>query len=244
MVGWVLRKLVLGGVHKGFERSELSPLLEEFIRRLLGAMLWVLIILSALGPLGVDTAELIGAFAVSMGLILGIGLQDSFQNLAAGAWLATTRPIAVEETVQLVGQQSRVVAVGLMSTTLLTADGIRITIPNGSIWGQPVLNHSREPVRRVAIDVGIAYGADLQKAMDVTMALMAEDEQVLDDPGPAVWTTALADSSINLQLRAWTNTDDMWDAKSRLMNDIVRLFVEAGIEIPFPQMSVRVVQES
>lgn len=238
VIGWGLSKVLLGAVRRGLGRSQMPPLLIEFLRRLLSALLWVLVILAALGPLGVDTAGLVGAFAVSMGLILAFGLQDSFQNFAAGAWLATTRPIRVDETVVVAGQQGKVVAVGLMATTLVTPQNVTITVPNASIYGQALINHSRQPTRRIEVDVGVAYGSDIEVARGLALTLMEQDPDVLEDPAPAVVTVALADSSINLQLRAWANTPDMWEVKDRLTNAIYVLFNEQGIEIPFPQLDV------
>lgn len=129
-------------------------------------------------------------------------------------------------------------AVGILATELLTYDNVFITIPNNLVWGSPLINFTRMPTRRVDVGVGISYGSDVDKAVSVAMNLMKENDMVLKDPPSAVVTTELADSSVNLQLRAWVNTGDYWATKNGLTNGILNAFRREGVEIPFPQMDV------
>ena len=130
-----------------------------------------------------------------------------------------------------------------MATDLLTPDNKLITIPNKLVWGSPIVNATRMPTRRVDVDVGVSYDTKLEDALKVAMELMKDNSMVLADPAPAVVTTALADSSVNLQLRAWTNTEDYWGVKGALTNGILKAYKEEGIEIPFPQLDVHMEKE-
>ena len=125
-----------------------------------------------------------------------------------------------------------------MATELLKPDNTYITIPNSLVWGSPVINSTRMETRRVEVGVRVAYDSDLGKAIRVATDLMAAHEGVLPSPEPAVVVTELADSSVNLSLRAWTKTADFWGVQCDLTRDVVRAFKEAGIEIPFPQVDV------
>jgi len=173
-----------------------------------------------------------------IGLILGFGLQDTITNLAAGVWVAALRPIDKDEFVEIKGISGRVMSVGIMATELVKADNTLITIPNSLVWGSPVINSSRMDTRRVEVKVGIAYDSDLDLAIRVATDLMAAHEAVLPSPKPAVVVSELGDSSVNLSLRAWTETANFWRVRGDLTRDIVRVFREAGVEIPFPQVDV------
>ena len=127
-----------------------------------------------------------------------------------------------------------------MATELLTPDNVLITIPNKLVWGSPIANYTRMPTRRVDVGVGVAYGTNLDRAVKIAMELMKGHPLVLDSPAPSVAVTTLADSSINLQLRAWVKTKDYWTVKGDLTRGIYELYREEGIEIPFPQMDVHV----
>jgi small-conductance mechanosensitive channel len=170
-------------------------------------------------------------------------MQDTLTNIAAGVWLATLRPFDKGEYVSVTGYSGSVSAVGFMATELLTPDNKLITIPNKVIWGSAIENATRMPTRRVDVNVGISYDTKVDQAVQVAMELMKDHSMVLTDPAPAVVTTELADSSVNLQLRAWANTADYWGVKGDLTNGILNAYKEADIEIPFPQLDVHVDKE-
>jgi small-conductance mechanosensitive channel len=144
------------------------------------------------------------------------------------------------ETVTVNGQTGKVKAVGIMSTELLTPDNQLITIPNKLVWGSSIVNMTRMPTRRVSVDVGISYSSDFQKAIGIALNLMKTHPLVLHEPEPAVVTTELADSSVNLQLRAWVKTGDIGTVKNNLTAGIFDAYNREGIEIPFPQMDINI----
>ncbi|CAD5244361.1 mechanosensitive ion channel family protein [Thermococcus camini] len=243
VVGYVLARIIVGLFKKSLGRTKLPPLVIEFLGRFLAVLLYVIVMIVALGAVGVSVSPIILGLSAVIGLILGFGLQDTLTNLSAGVWIAALRPIDIGEVVEVAGQTGKVEAVGIMSTELLTPDNKFITIPNKLVWGSVITNYTRMPTRRVDVDIGVAYGTDLDKAIKLAMDLMKNHPQVLDDPEPSVVITALADSSINLQLRAWAKTDDYWDVKGDLTKGIYELYTKEGIEIPFPQLDVHLKSE-
>jgi len=178
-----------------------------------------------------------------LGLILGFGMQDTLTNLFSGVWLAALRPIDKDEVVTTNGMTGAVNAIGMMATEILTWDNKFITIPNKLVWGSAIENYTRMPTRRVDVGVGIGYASNLEKAFKVAMDLMRNHSLVLEDPESAVVATELADSSVNLQLRAWTKTADYWTVKGDLTTGILEAFRREGIEIPFPQLDVHLSKE-
>lgn len=238
IVGYVVAKILVDIFKRGLRKTKLPPLVIEFLGRFLAVLLYVTVIIVALGAVGVSVSSLILGLSAVIGLILGFGLQDTLTNLAAGVWIAALRPIDVDEVVEVGGKTGKVKAVGIMSTELLTPDNKLITIPNKLVWGSVITNYTRMPTRRVDVDVGVAYGTDLDRAIKLAIDLMKNHPKVLDDPEPGVVITALADSSINLQLRAWAKTEDYWAVKGDLTKGIYELYTREGIEIPFPQLDV------
>jgi len=218
--------------------SKLSGLVVEFLVRFFSILLYVILILVVMATLGFDVSSVVLGLSAVIGLILGLGLQDTITNLAAGVWVAAFRPIDKGEFAEVNGISGTVMGVGIMMTEMLKPDNTYITIPNSQVWGNPVINYSRMETRRLDVTVGVAYDTDLNKAIRVATDLMKSHEGVLPSPEPVTVVTELADSSVNLSLRAWTKTEDLWGVKWDLTREIVGAFRDAGIEIPFPQVDV------
>ncbi len=251
-IAWAVLVLILGIIivkiavylfKKSMKKAKLPPILVEFLARFLSAMLYVFVILAFAGALGFDVNSVVLGLSAVIGLILAFGLQDSFMNMAAGFWIASIRPFNKDDVISTQGMTGKVSAVGIMSTEMLTPDNSYITIPNKLVWGSPMINYTRQKTRRVDVNVGIAYGTDINKAVKVAMDVMRSDSRVLKDPAPSVFITELADSSINLQLRPWTKTDNYWDIKNDMAQKVYDAFRKEGIEIPFPQVDVHLKKE-
>ncbi len=240
VIGWVVTKILVGTFKRGLKKTKLPELVVEFLGRFLSALLYVVVILLAVSALGIGVGSVVLSISAVIGLILGFGMQDTLTNLAAGVWITALRPFDKGDVVTVAGQTGKVNAVGIMSTELLTPDNTLITIPNKLVWGSIITNYTRMPTRRVSVDVGVAYGTDLDRAIKIAMDIMKGHPKVLNDPEPSVVITALADSSINLQLRAWTKTEDYWAVKGDLTRAIYETYMKEGIEIPFPQMDVHI----
>jgi small-conductance mechanosensitive channel len=168
-------------------------------------------------------------------------MSDTTNNFFAGVWIAMIRPFRMAEVVEVAGHTGKITGVGIMVTEMLQPDNVLITIPNRNVWGSSVVNYSRMPKRRVNTDVGIGYGSDVPKAYEVGMSIMKEHPKVLEDPAPSIYMTALADSSVNLQLRPWAMNADYWDVLHDMRKALHDQLPAAGIEIPFPQMDVHII---
>ncbi|WP_297068973.1 mechanosensitive ion channel family protein [Thermococcus sp.] len=240
ILGWILTKVIVSSFKHGLRKTKLPELVVEFLAKFLSMMLYVTVILLAVRALGIGVGSVVLGISAVIGLILGFGMQDTLTNLAAGVWITALRPFDKGEYISVAGHSGSVHSVGVMATELLTPDNVLITIPNKLVWGSPIANYTRMPTRRVDVGVGVAYGTNLNRAVKIAMELMKGHPLVLDSPAPSVGITTLADSSINLQLRAWAKTEDYWTVKGDLTRGIYELYREEGIEIPFPQMDVHV----
>jgi len=241
--GYIVIKVIVILFRKSLKRTKLPTLASEFLCRFLSALLYVFLILLTAGILGFSVGSVVIGLSAVLGLILGFGLQDTITNLAAGIWIAAFRPIDIGEVVTISGQTGKVESVGVMSTVLVKPDNTMVTMPNKLVWGNVIVNHTRLPIKRVSVDVGVAYGTNLDRAIKLAVELMRGHPKVLKDPEPSVVVTELADSSINLQLRAWVKTEDYWGVKGDLTKGIYELYSREGIEIPFPQLDVHLTTE-
>ncbi len=240
LAGVIIVKIIVGILEKSLEKAKTPPLVAGLLTSIFKTIGYIVVVLSALPIVGVDTSTVGLGLSAIIGLILGFGLQDTWANLGAGVWLAVIRPFDKGDYVEVAGHSGIIQGIGVMSTTLKTFDNVVITIPNKNIWGSPIVNYTREPIRRITIDVGVAYGTDLDKALNTALEVLKKHPRVLDNPAPAVVVTELADSSINLQLRAWVRKEDYGAVKADLVKMIYEEFNRAGVEIPFPQLDVHI----
>ncbi len=199
-------------------------------------------IVVVLAQFGVQTTSIIAVLG-AVGLAIGLALQGTLQNIAAGIMLLLLRPFKVGDFIDAAGKAGTVVELGLFNTEFRTADGICIFIPNASIWGAAITNFSRNAKRRVDIVVGISYDDDIDKARDVLQGLMDEDNRVLSDPGPETLVVELGDSSVNINMRCWVDGWDYWRVLFDL-NQLAKVKIEAaGCSIPYPQHDVHMIAE-
>ncbi len=221
----------------------LDRTLESFLRGLVTGIGWVLILVVTLGGLGVDPVALMGTVAIG-GFVIGFALKDTLGNFAAGVMLLVYRPFNVGEAVELKSATGTVTELGMAMTRLKTADGRLVTLPNGIIIGESILNFTRNGTRRVEIDVGIGHGDDVDVAVRASLAAAARDVRILAEPAAAVVVTSLGASSVDLQVRAWVAASDFATVTSDLRVAVKRAIEEAGCSIPFPQRDVHLHQAS
>ena len=200
----------------------------------------ILVLVAVLAQFGVQTASILAVMG-TIGLAIGLALQGTLSNIAAGFMLLFLRPFKVGDYIDAEGIEGTVDEVGLFATQLTTYDGIFLAVPNNQIWSRSILNYSRLPTRRMDIVVSIAYEDDTAKAMTALEDLVRHDERVMTDPKPKVMVKELADSSVNLNVRFWTSTAHYWDLMWH-MNKATREAVEAvGCTIPYPQRDLHIV---
>ncbi len=196
-----------------------------------------LVLVMVLGQFGVQTASIIPALG-AIGLAIGLALQGTLQNIAAGIMLLALRPLRIGEYVQVDDIAGTVEEIGLFASRLRAADGVYILAPNSTLWNKPIRNYNRNKVRRRDIEVGIGYGDDISLAQRILLDLATSDSRIHADPAPAVFVSALADSAVTVILRYWTSDADWFATEAELRKSAKEAFDREGISIPFPQQEV------
>lgn len=246
LVIFFVGRIVISVIHKllgkVLTRFHVKLILVEFIQQVARSLLFVLLIIAVLSQLGFDTTSLVAVLAAGS-LAVGLALKDSLQNFAAGVMLIILQPFKEEDFVEVAGHMGMVEKVMLFSTLLRTTDNREITIPNGQIYAEPLVNYSARDTRRLDLIFGIDYNSDLRKAKHILQDIVAADERVLKEPESLVVVSELADSSVNFTVRAWVSADNYWPLKFDLLERVKLAFDEQGIEIPFPQMSLHFQQD-
>ncbi|MCK5858970.1 mechanosensitive ion channel domain-containing protein [Abyssibacter sp.] len=236
-IGRWVAQLIIKLAKKAMHRAKLDETLITFLSNVAYGLLLAIIIISALGQLGVDTtsaAALLGGAA----LAIGLALQNQLSSFAAGAMLILFRPFAKGNVVDIGGQLGIVEEIKITSTILKTFDNQLVWLPNASVWGNKITNYSALPTRRVDLAIGIGYGSDLKKAKDLLVDMLKEEPRILDDPAPSVVVSNLGDSSVDFAVRGWAASADWWGTRCDLIERIKLTFDENDIEIPFPQRTV------
>ena len=241
VVGWT----VAGWIRRVIRRTlDSVPVLDEtlkpFIANLVGYAVLIFVLIAVLNQFGVQTTSIIAVLAAT-GLAIGLALQGMLANVASGVMLLFLRPFNVGEYVEAGGIAGTVAEIGLFNTEIKSSAGPGLVVPNSKIWDGPITNFSRNPTRRFDIAVGIGYDDDIDGAMALLKGLLTGDDRVLDDPEPLVVVQELGDSSVIINLRAWTRSGDygatVWD----LNKEIITELQATGYSIPFPQRDVHIV---
>ncbi len=241
IVGWIAAGLAERWVSTAMGRvGGFDETLRRFFSKVVRYAILIVIGVAVLAQFGVQTASILAALGAA-GLAIGLALQGTLQNIAAGIMLLVLRPFRVGEFIQAGGVSGGVQEIGLFATELKTFDGIYIMVPNSQLWNTAVTNFSRNPLRSNDMVTGIGYGDDIDKACALMLGLIEADERVLKDPAPQVFISDLADSSVNLTARYWTSNADFWATKLHLRKAIKKALDENGISIPFPQRDIHVI---
>ncbi|WP_444887495.1 mechanosensitive ion channel family protein [Microbulbifer sp. JMSA008] len=222
--------------------SRLDATLVPVLRNIATWAIYIVGALVVLDVFGINTTSLIALLGAT-GLAVGLALKDTLQNIAAGFILLSLRPFRVGDVIQFGQTMGTVRQVGLFTTALDTSDGLRITAPNSTIWGQTLTNYSHNQTRRVEIVASIAYGDDIEAGIQVLRRLVADEPRILSEPQPSFAVRALGDSAVNLQVRIWTPTVEYWDVYWTLMKRLKPALEGAGLTIPFPQRELHIVQK-
>lgn len=241
LVGMWIARRIADFAQAALGRAKVDVMLSGFLRNLTYGLLIALLLVTALGVLGVPSAPMVAALGTA-GLAIGLALQGSLSNLAWGVLLIIFRPFGIGDFVHAGGIDGTVDSINLMHTVLLLPDGREAIVPNGKIGSDAITNYNRRGTRRFELTVGIGYKDNIGAAMAEIRKLFEQDKRILTDPAPGVWTTALGESSVDLVIRAWTATADFWATQTDLLRAIKEAFDGAGISIPFPQRELTVVQ--
>ncbi|MDZ7828057.1 MAG: mechanosensitive ion channel [Halofilum sp. (in: g-proteobacteria)] len=242
IIGWT----VAGWAHRAVRRAltrvqHLDKTLVGVFAGVVRYFILITVLIMVLARFGVQTASILAALG-AIGLAVGLALQGTLANISAGVMLLFLRPFKVGDYVDAAGNAGTIEEVTLFTTEMTTYDGVYQSVPNSAIWGGRIINYTRNPSRRHDIVVGIAYGEDIDRAQQVLLEVINQDDRVLPagelETAPQVLVKALGDSSVDLNLRFWTSGDDYWPANFGIRKAAKQALDTAGITIPFPQRDV------
>lgn len=237
-IGYLAAVWAARGANRLLGRAgRLEPTLVPVITATVRYTIMIVISVAALSQLGVQTTSLLAALGAA-GLAIGLALQGTLQNIAAGIMILWLRPFRIGEYVDNGSIAGTVREVGLFATTIDTYDGIFRFVPNADLWNAPITNFSRNPTRMTDMAIGIGYGSNIKRARDILLELAAADKRVRRIPEPIVFVDDLGDSAVVLRYRVWIGTNDFWATQRALLEEAKRRFDAEGIEIPFPQRVV------
>ncbi len=237
VIGRWFVKIAIKGIRKVLDANKVEDMLADFVCSLLSAVGTLVVIIAALNRLGVDTTSLVALIGAA-GLAIGLALQSSLSNFAAGVMLIMNKPFKTGDFIEAAGVSGTVEELYIFSSVLRTPDNKSVIVPNGQIYSGNIINYSARDTRRVDIIMGIGYEDDIKKAKELMMDIIKADKRIMKDPEPIVIVGELADSSVNFKVRPWVKTSDYWAVHSDLLEKFKLAFDENGISIPYPQQDV------
>lgn len=236
-IGQFVAKIISTILGKVLSHTKLDTILVDFTQSLVHALLMIFVIVAAVDKLGVNTNSMIAVLGAA-GLAIGLALQGSLQNFAAGFMLLMFRPFKAGDFVEAAGTAGIIDRVGMFSTLMHTGDNKQVIIPNGTIYSSNIINYSTLGTRRIDMIFSIGYDDDIRKARDVITTIIQAETRILAEPAPLIVVGELGASSVNFFVRPWVRSEDYWDVKFALTEAIKLQFDENDIGIPFPQMNI------
>jgi len=236
-IGRFATRMVVRGLRKVMQRQNIDKTLETFVCNLVRIALMVVVVIAAIGALGIQTTSFIAIFGAA-GLAVGLALQGSLSNFAAGVLIVLFRPYRVGDFIDAAGISGKVEQVQILTTLLKTPDNKQIIVPNSQIMDSIITNYSANETRRVDLTVGVSYDDDIDKVMATLRELVNAEERILDEPECLIKVQALADSSVNFVVRPWVKSADYWGVYFDLTEAIKKRFDAEDITFPFPQQDV------
>ena len=238
-VGRFVGRIIVGIMDKIMKRSSMDDMLRKFLRNIAFAIIMIFVIIAAISSLGIQTASLVAVLGAA-GLAIGLALQGSLSNFAAGVLMILFRPYKLGDLVEVADTFGFVEEVDVFTTSLRQPDKTKIIIPNGQIMDGKITNFTDSDIRRLDLEVGIGYSDDIDKAKQVLLDSITASEYTLEDPAPKVTVASLGDSSVNLAVRPWIKSSDYAPASHEMTERIKKTLDAAGISIPFPQRDVHI----
>ncbi len=242
LVGRAIIGIINRIVARILNRERIDPSVQTFLRSMVKIMLTILLIISVIGALGINTTSF-AALLASAGVAIGMALSGNLQNFAGGLVILLFKPYKVGDWIEAQGVQGSVREIQIFHTVLVQADNKVVYVPNGSMSTAVVVNYSRMDTRRIEWTIGIDYGEDVDKARNAILEALRQEPLILADPEPTVALGALADSSVNLTVRVWAKTGDYWPVFNNGYRLIYDAFNAKGINFPYPNQTVHIVRE-
>jgi small conductance mechanosensitive channel len=232
LIRWIRRLVV-----RGMKRTDVDPMIISFTSSMIYIGLMAFVVIAALGQLGIQTTSFIAILGAA-GLAIGLALQSSLANFAAGFLLIIFRPFKVGDVIEAAGVTGKVDEIQIFTTTLRTPDNKTIIVPNGKLSNDNIINYSTQETRRVDLVVGVGYDSDLKQVRGVLRGVVDGDERILKKPEPLIAVGELGDSRVNFFVRVWVKSGDYWNLFYDLNETIKIRLDEAGIDIPYPTMDI------
>lgn len=239
VIGRQVIKIVIKIISSALERSNTEDTVRIFVTNLLNTLLMIVVFIAAINQLGIETTSIIAVLGAA-GLAIGLALQGSLANFAAGILIVIYRPYKVGDYIQADNHLGTVNDIQIFSTVLRTPDNKLVVVPNGSIMNGSIVNFSNQDTRRIDMVIGCSYEDDIDKVKAVLTDIVAKDDRVLSDPKTRIAVSELADSSVNFIVRPWVKNPDYLDVMYSLTEEIKKRFDEEGISIPYPQSDVHI----
>lgn len=234
VAGWTAAGVVSRVVRNRINATpQIDPTLGNFVASLVKWVILAIVLVAVLGIFGIEATSIVAILGAAS-LAIGLALQGTLTDLAAGVMLVVFRPYKLGQFVDIGGTAGTVVDVNLFTTELVTPDNVQIIVPNGQAWGSIITNYSAHDTRRVDLVFGIDYGDDADKAMKIILDVAKTDNRIMADPEPWVRVTNLGSSSVDLTARLWCAATDYWDLKFEITKAVKEAFDENGISIPYP----------
>lgn len=242
VIGILIARVISSAIYKIMQKKQVDGIVASFTSNMTKYLILAFVMAAALNRIGIQTASLVAVIGAA-GLAIGLALQGSLSNFAAGVLLIIFRPFKKGELVEISGIAGTVEFVHIFTTVIFTPDHKMVVVPNNNILSDNIINYSRTGRRRVDLVIGVSYSSDLKKTRAVIEQVLQSDERVLKDPSWTIGVLALADSSVNFAVRPWVKSRNYWDVYFSLHEDIKIALDEAGIEIPFPQRDIHLIQK-
>jgi small conductance mechanosensitive channel len=243
LIGRWLAAVAVGAVSKALGRARVEETLTRFLTSLVYMTLLIIIVLTAIGTLGVPTANFLAVLGAA-GLAIGLALKDSLSNFSSGVMLVFFRPFKSGDYVEAAGVAGTVFSISIFNTVIKTPDNRVITVPNSLIYGDTITNYSAEATRRVDLVFGISYDDDVAGAKEIIKTVLDGDERILKDPPPQIMLLELADSSVNFAVRPWVASADYWSVRGALLESVKAALEQNGLSIPYPQRDLHIVSQA
>ena len=239
VIGRQVVKILIKVINSALERSKTEDTVRIFVTNLLNTLLMIVVFIAAINQLGIETTSIIAVLGAA-GLAIGLALQGSLSNFAAGILIVIYRPYKVGDYIQADSHLGTVLDIQIFSTVLKTPDNKLVFVPNGSIMNGSIVNFSHQAERRVDIIASCSYDDDIDKVKSVLADILSNDERILSEPKPRIALSELADSSVNFIVRPWVKNADYLDVYYSLLEEIKKRFDQEGISIPYPQSDVHI----
>lgn len=241
VIGRIVVRIILSSLRKLMHRIDLDETLEQFILNIISVLLTLIVIIAALGRLGVEMTSLVAIMGAA-GLAVGLALQGSLANFAAGVLIIFFKPYRTGDYIEAAGVAGSVDQVTIFNTILTTPDNRKVVVPNSNITNGAITNFSAMDTRRIDLVIGVGYDDDLKLARETLQKVIDAETRILKEPTTTIAVSELGASSVNFVVRPWVKTSEFWPVRFALTENIKLALDEAGISIPYPQQDVHIHQ--